>query len=459
MTRRDVLRYLSALSALTLRAQSRPDSFRIYSDGPRLLLGPQRLRLLRRERERRSLRWDQFETLWTANAQFPELGWAQALRYRIADDREAGTRAVAWAVGAADAGRPDDVRQMALVMDWCAPLIAGDDKSQLAAKLERAATDPRPVKTLPDARARIFAAVVLADAQPATSEKALEAVFDGFWNGFVASLRNGKATVSNADAYALLEILHAVRDNLNFDLRETFPEWFREYPLIHLLAHYPAPWPAAENEFRIPADETIEKTGPDVRKATLSRAAELAMVAYDANGASSQLLQGWAINDRFLMRGAYGILYELLWANPYQPGLSYYHAPLALHDEIGGQLFVRSSWEDDASWIGFFGGQLQLFRNGGVELVDQATAREPFDIDTAVVFVARETKKFAVSRPDKPENDTAVFILGLAPGSSWHVEVDGEEMTEEQADPGGVVYLPAVPGGGVRLAAAGHLLL
>jgi hypothetical protein len=27
-----------------------------------------------------------------------------------------------------------------------------------------------------------------------------------------------------------------------------------------------------------------------------------------------------------------------------------------MHDEIGGQLFVRSSWEDDAAWIGFFGG-------------------------------------------------------------------------------------------------------
>jgi hypothetical protein len=338
-------------------------------------------------------------------------------------------------------------------MDWCAPLISGDDKSQFVAKLQRAATDPRPVKTLPDARAKIFAAVALADAQPATSEKALETVFNGFWNGFIASLRNAKAAVSNADAYALLEILHVVRDNINFDLRETFPEWFGQYPLLHLLAHYPAPWPAAENEFRIPADETIAKTGPDVGKATLSRAAELAMVAYDANGASSQLLQGWLINDRFLMRGAYGILYELLWANPYQPGLSYYHVPLALHDEIGGQLFVRSSWEDDASWIGFFDGQLQLFKDGGVALVDPRTAREPLDIETAIVFVARESKKFPVSRPDKKENDTAVFILGLDPGSSWHVEIDGEEMTEERADPGGIVYLPAVPGGGVRLAA------
>jgi hypothetical protein len=219
------------------------------------------------------------------------------------------------------------------------------------------------------------------------------------------------------------------------------------------MAHYPAPWPAAENEFRIPADETIARTGPDVRKAALSRAAELAMVAYDSNVASSQLLQGWVTNDRFLMRGTYGIPYELLWANPYQPGLSYYHVPLALHDEIGGQLFVRSSWEDDASWIGFFGGQLQLFKDGGVTQVDPGTAREPLDIDAAIVFFARASKRFSVARPDKKENDAAVFIVGLDPGHSYHVEVDGEEMTEERADPGGIVYLPAVPEGGVRFAA------
>ena len=33
------------------------------------------------------------------------------------------------------------------------------------------------------------------------------------------------------------------------------------------------------------------------------------------------------------------------------------------------------------------------------------------------------------------------------------MEVDGEEMTEEHADPGGIVYLPGVPAeAGVRLA-------
>ncbi len=452
MTRRALLRYLSALPAPGLFGQLRPDSFKVYSEGPRLLLRPQRLRLLRRERERHSLRWDQFETLWTAGAPFPESGWAQALRYRIADDRDAGTRAVAWAVGPADAARDNDLRQMAIVADWCEPIVSGDDKTQLTAKLKRGIADPRPPKSLPEARTKVFAALAIADDESAAAQKALQAFFDGFWNAdFIAPLRNAKTSVSNPDAYALMEILHAIRDNLNFDLRDTFPEWFKDYPLLHLLAHYPAPWPAEENEFRIPADETIEKTGPDVRKAALSRAAELAMVAYDSNAASSQLLQGWLTNDRFLMRGAFGIPYEFLWANPYQPGLSYYHAPLAMHDEIGGQLFVRSSWEDDASWVGFFGGQLQLFKNGSVTRMDPAIAREPLDLDTAVVLFARDSTRFQVA---KRENDSAVFIVGLEAGRSYHVEVDGEEMTEEHADPGGIVFLPEVPGGGVRLGPA-----
>jgi hypothetical protein len=469
MTRREALRYLSALPALRLLGQNRsaqgdgsvvrdsqrPDSFKVYSESPRLLLRPQRLKLLRRERERRSLRWDQFETLWTGHAQFPELGWVQALRFQIADDREAGTRAVAWAVGPADVQRSEDVRQMALIADWCEPLITGDDKNQLSAKLLRVVNDPRPVKTLADARAKVFAAVALTEGQPAAGQKALEAVFEGFWNGtFIASLREAKTSVPNADAYAMLEILHVVRDNLNFDLRDTFPAWFKQYPLLHLMAHYPAPWPGSENEFRIPADETIANAGPDVRKAALSRAAELAMVAYDANAPSSQLLQGWVTNDRFLLRGAFGISYEFLWANPYQPGLSYYHVPLALHDEIGGQLFVRSSWEDDAEWVGFFGGELQLFKDGGVTRVDPKAAREPLDLDVAVVFFARESKQFLVPGSTAKEADAAVFMVGLDPRRSYHVEVDGEEMIEETADPGGIIFLPSVPAGGVRLGRA-----
>ena len=178
------------------------------------------------------------------------------------------------------------------------------------------------------------------------------------------------------------------------------------------------------------------------------------MVAYDSNAASSQLLQGWVTDDRFLMRGTLGIPYEFLWANPYQPGLSYYHVPVAFHDEIGGQLFVRSSWEDDAQWIGFFGGQLQLFRDGEIKQIDPRADQEPLDIESAVVFFARQTKRFMAPRQtDGAQADAEraeganVFLVGLEPRLSYHVEIDGEEMVEMQADPGGIIYLPDVPGG------------
>ncbi|HWE48895.1 MAG TPA: hypothetical protein VG273_03855 [Bryobacteraceae bacterium] len=458
MTRREANRFLLALGAAGLGSgarllgQNRPDSFKVYSESPRLLLRPARLKLLRRERERRSLRWDQFETLWTAGAQFPELGLAQALRYQIAGDRDSGTRAVAWAVGPGA-----DVRQIALIADWCGPLISKEDLGLIQTKLRREIADSKSVKTLADARNKLFAAVVLSDSEPAGSEKAIEGIYDGFWTGsLIPALRGARDTVPNPDAYALMEIMHVFRDNLNFDLRETFPKWFEQHPILHLMAHYPAPWPDADNEFRIPADETIESRGPDVRKAALSRAAELAMVAYDANIASSQLLQGWLTNDRFLMRGTFGMPYELLWANPYQPGLSYQHVPLALHDEIGGQLYVRSSWDDDASWIGFFKGQLQLFQNGSVTRIDPQLSREPLDIDAAVVFFARNSKRFQTPAPRVAEADASnVFMVGLERGRPYHVEIDGEEMVEETADPGGIIFLRGIPGAtGVRLGPA-----
>jgi hypothetical protein len=144
-----------------------------------------------------------------------------------------------------------------------------------------------------------------------------------------------------------------------------------------------------------------------------------------------------------------------MWANPYQPGLSYYHVPLALHDEIGGQLFVRSAWEDDASWIGFFDGQLQLFRDGSVTQVDPAVAHEPMDIEEATVFFGRSANKFRVPRRKTDEATDDVFIVGLEPRRAYHVEVDGEEMIEDVADAGGIIFLPGIPAGaGVRLGLA-----
>ena len=453
MTRRTALSLLAGSVAGKLFAQSRPDGYRVYSESPRLFLRPARLKLLRRERERQSLRWEQFDLLWNGNAPFPELGWAAALRYQVAQDDVAGKAAVSWALSPS----ANDVRQVALICDWCARLIDKSDQPRLFGKLRSAASGPPP-KTIAQARDIAMAAVVLSENQPDLAEKSIRAIFETFWLGsFIPSIREARSRVTNADAYPMIELLHIFRDNLNYDLRETLPLWFRDYPEIHLMAHYPAPWPASENEFRIPADREIQNKGPDLLKAVMSRSAELAMVAYDSNASGTQLLQGFLMNDRFVMRGTYGIPYEFLWANPYQPGLSYYHVPLAQHDEIGGQLFVRSTWEDDASWIGFFEGQLQLFSEGTVSAIDPRLAHEPMDIEEATVFFARDVKQFRVPKRPSDEAIDDVFVVGLEPKQSYHVEVDGEEMVEEQADPGGIIFLPALPAGvQVRLGLASY---
>ena len=425
----------------------RPEGFKVYSDAPRLLLSRARVKLLRRERERRSLRWDQFETLWTGGAEFQEPGFASALHYQISEEAGSAKKAIAWALGAAGT----DIRQVALVADWCTPVLSATETTRLTAKLKRAAENAKTT-TLTEARDRAFAAIVLSETDADLAARVLQDIFDKFWmTSFLPPVRDGKVHISNADGYPLLELFHAFRDNLNFDLRDTFPTFFRQFPLTHLMAHYPAPFPASQNEFRIPAEPNILQKEPDLRKAVLSRAAELAMVAFDANSAETQVLQGWLTNDRFLMRGTVGIPYELLWANPYQPGLSYYHIPLALHDEVGGQLFVRSSWEDNAAWIGYFEGNLQLFQNGGVTMLDPQLNRDPLDIEEATVFFASNARKFTVPSRNAEDKTDDVFVVGLKAKTRYHVEVDDQEMFEDTADPGGILFLPTLRTGvGVR---------
>lgn len=453
MNRRAACKALLSLPGLSLpgirlfgqdapQTSAGPDGYKVYTEIPRLFMPPTRVKLLRREKERRSLRWEQFELLWNGNASFPELGFAAALHYQISQDIDVGKRAVLWG-----AEQGEDVRQVALIYDWCGSIITPPERGKIVPKLQKAAAGPTP-KTLVEARNKTLAAIVLSESQPAVAERALKDIYENYWmRVFIPGIRSAKGRVGNADANAMMELMHAYRDNLNYDLREGLPKWFRDYPMIHIMAHYPAPWPAEANEYRIPADPEILKSGPDLRKATLSRAAELAMVAFDTNAPETQVVQGFVMNDRFLMREGYGIPYEMMWANPYQPGLSHYHIPPALHDEIGGELFVRSSWEDDATWVGYFDGQLQLFNEGSVVRVDPKLSHEPLDLEEATVFFARDAKKFQV--PERTGEDALddVFIVGLEAGKMYLIEVDLEEMREDKADPGGILFLPGLPAG------------
>src|SRR5690242_8967111 len=103
------------------------------TEHPRLLLRPSRLRLLKRERERSSMRWQQFDALISGNAPMAEPGFAYGLYYRVTDDAAAGRKAVAWALGPAA-----DLRQQALVYDWCQDLMSEAQARDLAGRLQKA---------------------------------------------------------------------------------------------------------------------------------------------------------------------------------------------------------------------------------------------------------------------------------------------------------------------------------
>jgi hypothetical protein len=270
----------------------------------------------------------------------------------------------------------------------------------------------------------------------------LRDVIQKWWRGqIVPQLASGRA-LPRDQRYALYEMLHAVRDNLRIDLREQASGYFQELPVAHLAGHYPAPFAASENEFLIPA--YLHDGNPDPAEATMSRAAGLAMVAYDTNALDSQLLQGWLMRDRFVMRGALGAVYEFLWANPYQPGLNYDHVPLVFHEAHTGEVFARTTWDEDATWIGYFDGRLQLFQNGQLQTLRAGAAFKPVQVGSATIASASATD----SGKFRMENET-LFVLGLAPRSEYAVEIDDKELELLETDAGGTLLVPNSGGSGI----------
>lgn len=426
---------------MSLPAQTSEAEYRIYTTHPRLLLRPQRLRLLKRERERQSMRWRQLETLIKGNAQMPEQGFALALYAAIAGDAVIAKRAIDWSLGPGN-----DLRQLALVYDWCQDAITPDQARALVSKIQKAIAQPAS-NNISARRDRVLGIIAIADDAAHAEEAPLrQTVENWFQKDFAPALANGRATVPPSDSYALLEILHSIRDNLNIDLREFAPGYFKDFPEYLVLANYPAPYPAPENEYRVPL--YMSSGQPDLNQAALARAAGLSMVGYESNATETQFLQGWLIQDRFLMRGAFGATYEFLWANPYQPGLSYFHLPLIFHDPHSGALFVRSSWEEDAVWFGLFQGEAQLFQDGKITVLTGkgSPSSRPIEIGNTSILAARHPLKFTIG-------NQSIFVVGLNPHHRYLIEVDDEEMREEEADAAGTLELrfPPERNAGVRI--------
>lgn len=407
-----------------------PEEYAVYGDAPRLFLRPARARLLRRERERDSIRWQQFDALISGKAALPEPAFAYALHYQASAAETSARTAIAAAL------RPGvSIRDAALVFDWCSPAMTEREAAQLASVLARSLQRPaKPGFDIPDWRDRALAAIALGAQLPDRGESVLKMLVERWRSTVLPAMRSGADPVPARNRYALAELLHAIRDTLEIDLRDGAKDYFRELPVLHLHSHYPAPLPTVENEYRIPL--LAEGAEPDLREAALSRAAGLALVAYDNNLLEHQFLQGWLVQDRFLMRGGFGIPYEFLWANPYQPGLSYAHLPLLLHYPKRGLLLARSSWEEDAEWIGFLNGTMQYFENGKLAVFRPST--KPKRVGPAKFLLGQDRMQLTL---DEPEPVT-IFLLNLKPNQLYEIEVDDEEMTERRADAGGVLALP-----------------
>lgn len=421
-------------AAVGLWAQVPGDDFHVYRDAPRLFLTAQRQRLLEREKERDSLRWQYFDANSVSDTSTPELpepGFVWGLYYRVTHQNAIGRKAVDWALSPASS----DLRQLALVYDWCAPLLTRPEADRLGEKIQQAML--RPATNLAGQSARALAAIAIADRLPDNGDSILREIVT-WWRAQPPAKREG--------LYPLFELLHAIRDNTKVELRETASAYFTNLPLDYIASFYPAAFPGPQNDLRVPV---FTGTGePNLTVAIRARAAGLAMVALDTNAVNYQFVQGMLMSDRFVLRDPLGAPYEFLWANPYQPGLAYQTLPKVFHDPGTGDVFARTSWDEDATWIGYFDGALQLFRNGGVQAVRKGTPIAPVRIGDAIVTVPADASAVQVRLEGQQ-----LFVIGLAPKTEYAVEIDDQELDFVRTDVGGTLVVSSAPDtdAGVRI--------
>lgn len=441
-----VLLFCHPLSAQT----ANEDSFKPYTDPPRLLLRPQRLRLLTRERERQSIRYQQFDYYMTNGAAMPEAGFALALASRISNNPAQCNNAYLWLTKTKDV----DLRQRALVFDWCAASLTEAQSSALAQSLSKLIP---PISNLASLRDRAFIALTIADSQPALSESTLRATV-AHWRSVVAPGLRQAMPVPSHQLYPMLELLHVIRDNLEIDLRQDAPHYFLDLPLIQMLGYYPAPYPGPDNEFRV-AFFTGDKE-PDLNLSTMLRSAELSLVSLDNNAELAQSLQGWLLQDRYLLRSPLGIPYEFLWANPYQPGLTYHHLPNSFHDKRNGMLFIRDHWEEEAKFLCYYDGKIQLFEDGKRKLLKISPSTPPIEMGGATILVGGQQLLKPIQFELHGSDKEAWYIVGLLPNTIYDIEIDDQELDESRTDSGGILsldFIKPIAKTGVRVSVARFL--
>ena len=240
-------------------------------------------------------------------------------------------------------------------------------------------------------------------------------------------------SLGQADLYPLFEIIHAIRDNLNIDMREDASRYFKSLPLWYVASFYPAPYEAAANEYMIPPWSGKEN-GFSAR-----------------GGAGSRGWTGYRSFGHQCHRNA--IRAGLPDAGPVQHARSVRRTvrvpvgesisagvrdsllPTVYYDARRGALFVRSNWDEDARWFGIVGGEYQLFEDGRVGVLEMgpaAGAPRPLELGSAEIVQWRVPLKVDAAAD-------ALFVVGGRAGAKYNVEIEDEEMQEAEADRSGTL--------------------
>jgi len=301
------LRTLTAALLLTIFGMGATCFGQTGGQGPKLLLTPQRLRRLKRDCERQTVRWVNFEDRVRTVSDSPERGFELALYYAVTGDDARGREAIDWAL------KTNDRRQVALVLDWCGPLLTDDARRKLVSRVST------PAAT--GLRDRLFSAIA--------SNRAIPDYTDAEKKAFINDLQRG-AFMDPEKLYAACEFLMVYRAVERVDIREDAALFFSELPTEFLLSLKPDR--AEHPEWMV-------------------HIAALALIAVDPNLQTSQFLQGWAMEDRQTIRDGPGVAYELLWADPYLPGVGYQNLDPWSYDSDTGRLFARTDWSSQACWI------------------------------------------------------------------------------------------------------------
>jgi hypothetical protein len=435
-------------AAVCVAQTSQPNlaDYRVYTKHPRLWLDGGRLDRLRHEVERDTDRWRQLQTLSRSGQQFPEEPLWLALQFQVAGSQEAGRKAADWALGKAKSGsmfsNPTDLRLGAIVFDWCHELLSQPQREGLAVALGKAAQAIAAAHGLESGplRSAVLAAVAVADDWEPASRTLLDLI-DGRWRReILPALVKGETPDRAAELMAMLEIFHAVRYNLEQDLWREADGVFRPLPRIEMLRYYPRPVETDSGFLRERARPSAVKLDAQAESVP-ARIAEMMLVAYENTLEEYQFLQGWIRHDAYVLRDAYGAVYEFIWINPYLPGLSYSNSPPVAHDEIRGRVFGRQGWNDDDVWAGYLDGELQVYGEGQLMVIGPETRQVPLEFAGAAIVPARLPMKFEVQVPRAvgARDDRVIYVVGLREGETYNVKVNGSRFRTYTAGRGGII--------------------